>query len=417
MKKFLRILLSVIILIILNCLTLFNSVYAVNLGEVNVYSAGDCGELLKYRGVIVKTTYAEYDSGNGLYPAYCLDKTQLGVGEIGDYNVDAGSMITDVKLWRIIVNGYPYKSLEELGVESAKEAFTATKQAVYCYIHGNDIDDYEAIGEEGERTLSALKQILEDANSSSETQKSSLITINKISEDWKQEGNYITKNYNVEHPANMNDYYVELEKINNELPEGIKIVNINNKEEKKFLADEEFKIMIPIQSLKDDGNFKILVKGRLDTKPVLYGKAYNSNYQDYALTGITYENGIEEIIENYYKNNTQITIDKKDKETGVKLEGAEFELLNENKNVIYTNLVTDKEGKIIVKALLPGKYYLRETKAKEGYAKTDDLIEINVEYNQDFIITVNNTKTEQPNIKYTKVNREVTIKKLPVAGM
>ena len=417
MKKFLRILLSVIILIILNCLTLFNSVYAVNLGEVNVYSAGDCGELLKYRGVIVKTTYAEYNSGDGLYPAYCLDKTQLGVGEIGDYNVDAGSMITDVKLWRIIVNGYPYKSLEELGVESAKEAFTATKQAVYCYIHGNDIDDYEAIGEEGERTLSALKQILEDANSSSETQKSSLITINKISEDWKQEGNYITKNYNVEHPANMNDYYVELEKINNELPEGIKIVNINNKEEKKFLADEEFKIMIPIQSLKDDGNFKVLVKGRLDTKPVLYGKAYNSNYQDYALTGITYENGIEEIIENYYKNNTQITIDKKDKETGVKLEGAEFELLNENKNVIYTNLVTDKEGKIIVKALLPGKYYLRETKAKEGYAKTDDLIEINVEYNQDFIITVNNTKTEQPNIKYTKVNREVTIKKIPVAGM
>lgn len=417
MRKFLKIVLTVSILIILNSLVLLNSVYAVNLGDVNVYSAGDCGELLKYKGVTVKTTYAEYDSGSGLYPAYCLDKTQLGVGEIGDYNVDASSIITDVRLWRIIVNGYPYKSLGELGVENAKEAFTATKQAVYCYVHGNDIDDYEAIGEEGERTLSALKQILEDANSSSETQKNNLITINRISEDWKQEGNYIAKNYNIEHPANMNNYYVELKEIDKELPEGIKIVNTSNEEEKNFLADEEFKIMIPIQNLKDNGNFKILVKGRLDTKPVLYGKSYNSNYQDYALTGITYEEGVEEITENYYKNNTQITIDKKDKETGEKLEGIEFEILNENKNIIYTNLKTDKEGKIVVKALIPGKYYLRETKAKEGYLKSDDLIEINVDYNQDFTITVNNTKVKQPNVEYNKVNEQVTIKKLPVAGM
>lgn len=417
MRKFLKILLSVIILIILNSLTLLNSVYAVNLGDVNVYSAGDCGELLKYKGVTVKTTYAEYDSGDGLYPAYCLDKTQLGVGEIGDYDVDASSLITDVGLWRIIVNGYPYKSLGELGVENIKEAFTATKQAVYCYIHGNDIDEYEAIGEEGERTLSALKKIIENADSSSETPKSNLITINKISKDWKQEGNYIIKSYSISHPANMSNYNVEIAKYDNELPEGIKIVNTNNEEDENFLAEEEFKIMIPIQNLKSNGNFRILVKGKLITKPIIYGKAYKSNYQDYALTGITYEDGIGEITEEYYKNNTQITIDKKDKETGEKLAGTEFEILNENKNVIYSNLVTNEEGKIVVKALLPGKYYLRETKAKEGYLKTDDLIEINVDYNQDFIITVNNTKAEIAKIEYTKANQQVTIKKLPVAGM
>jgi len=417
LRKFLKTLLSAIILLILNSLSLFNSVYAVNLGDVNVYSAGDCGELLKYKGIIVKTTYAEYDSGDGAYPAYCLDKTQLGVGEIGDYNVDASSLIKDVGLWRIIVNGYPYKSLSELGVENDKEAFTATKQAVYCYIHGNNIEDYEAIGEEGERTLKALKKIIESADSSGESPKSNLITINKISEEWKKEENYITKSYSISHPANMSNYNVEIEKKDNELPEGIKVVNTNNEEKKNFLAEEKFKIMIPIQNLKNNGNFKILVKGKLSTKPVIYGKAYNSNYQDYALTGITYEDGIGEITEDYYKNNTQITINKKDEETGERLSGTEFEILNENKNVIYTNLVTNEEGIIIVKALLPGKYYLRETKAKDGYLKTEDLIEINIDYNQDFIITVNNTKTEIPKIEYTKVKEQVTIKKLPVAGM
>ena len=66
---------------------------------------------------------------------------------------------------------------------------------------------------------------------------------------------------------------------------------------------------------------------------------------------------------------------------------------------------------------MPGKYFLRETKAKDGYVKTDKLIEINVKYNQDFTITVDNTKEEQPKIEYIKENKEVIIKKLPVTGM
>ena len=67
-------------------------------------------------------------------------------------------MIQDVGLWRRIVNGYPYKSIQELGVANKEEAFTATKQAVYCYLHENTPEDYEPIGEAGQRTLNALKK-------------------------------------------------------------------------------------------------------------------------------------------------------------------------------------------------------------------------------------------------------------------
>ena len=240
---------------------------------------------------------------------------------------------------------------------------------------------------------------------------------NKYVEEVINGRKYLIKHYNIISPANMDNYTVRLEKENNELPEGIKIVNENDDSQNEFKVGEEFKVIIPIQNLKTDGTFKLVVNGNIYTKPVLYAKPENSNYQDYALTGIMFDDGEGETIDNYYKNNTQITIDKKDIETGEKLQGTEFELLNENKNVIYTNLVTNENGKIIIKGVMPGKYYLRETKAKDGYVKTDKLIEINVKYNQDFTITVDNTKEEQPKIEYIKENKEVIIKKLPVTGM
>ena len=49
-----------------------------------------------------------------------------------------------------------------------QEAFTATKQAIYCYIHGNNPNDYQSIGEAGQRTLNALNKILQDAKNSKE---------------------------------------------------------------------------------------------------------------------------------------------------------------------------------------------------------------------------------------------------------
>lgn len=57
------------------------------------------------------------------------------------------NLITDVKLWRLVVNGYPYKTIGELGCANKEEAFTATKHAIYSYIHGNNPNDYTAIGE------------------------------------------------------------------------------------------------------------------------------------------------------------------------------------------------------------------------------------------------------------------------------
>ncbi|MGL5479973.1 MAG: SpaA isopeptide-forming pilin-related protein [Clostridium sp.] len=49
------------------------------------------------------------------------------------------------------------------------------------------------------------------------------------------------------------------------------------------------------------------------------------------------------------------------------LEGATFNLLNEKGEVVAKDLVTDKNGQIVVNNLVPGKYAFVETKAPNGY--------------------------------------------------
>lgn len=405
-------------LFVFNILNFINVVNAESINAANIYSIGDCGSLLTYKGITVKVSYVQYIQDGVEYPAYCMDKTKPGA-ETTPYTVSIQSAIQDVGLWRRIINGYPYKTIQELGVANKEEAFTATKQAIYCYIHGNNPDDYGAIGEEGERTLNAMKKIINDAQNSSETKISSTITINKNMEEWKQdenEKNYLSKTYMISAGATVEKYKIIITKENGQDLGGIKLTDINNQEKTEFAPNEKFKILIPIKNMTEAGSFNIQVEAKVKTKPVLYGTAPNSGYQDYALTAATYEDGIGRVQDEYTKNETKIIIIKKDQEEEIVLEGVEFELLNEKKETVYTGLKTNSEGKIVVENLVPGVYYLRETKAIDGYKANYEDIELKIELNEEIMITVNNSKEEKPKVETTKIStREV--KRLPVTGM
>ena len=396
----------------LNVLVISNSVQAVNLSSAKIFSGGECPSFLKYKGVVVKVTYAQYVENGISYPAYCLDKTKPGVTSDISYSVSVDEAITDVGLWRIIINGYPYKSIQELGCNSKEEAFTATKQAVYCYIHGNNPADYEAIGEAGARTLNALNKILNDAQNCKETQISNNIRINREAESFSvdnKEKNYISKTYSIGAGAPISNYKVNITSENNQLPEGLKITDVDNNPKQEFSQNEKFKILIPIKNLTKDGNFKINITTTINNKPVLYGKSGDSTYQDYALATATYEDATGKTEEDYYKNETKIKIIKQDKETKERLEGVEFSILNDEKEVIYANLKTDKNGEIEINNLLPGKYFIKEINAKDGYILSDGLIEINVEYNQTVNITLNNKFKEKTEVKIEHKDQNNTV--------
>lgn len=424
-------------------LIIANSVKAVNINSANIISGGDCGSLLIYKGIVVKAYYAQYTKDRVTYPAYCLDKTKQGVNNELSYSVSIQDAISDVKLWRIIINGYPYKTIEELGCANKEEAFTATKQAIYCYIHGNNPNDYSPIGEAGNRTLRALKQILTNAESSNETQISNTVKVIKEQDSFNvdsKEKNYVSKIYSIQAGTTISNYQIELEKENQNLPEGIKITDTNNNPKTEFSQNEKFKILIPIKNLLNEDSFNIKIKTKIKNKPVLYGKAENSGYQDYALTAATYEDAYGKAQDKYYKNETKVKIIKQDEETKERLENVEFNILDENKQIIYANLKTDKNGEVQIKNLIPGKYYIQETITKDGYLLDNNLIEFNVDLNEEFTITINNlfekipeqeTKKDETsekvenkkeklgkNIEITqKEDTKNVVKKLPVTGM
>ena len=122
---------------------------------------------------------------------------------------------------------------------------------------------------------------------------------------------------------------------------------------------------------------------------------------------------------------------KQDKETQERIEGVEFEILDANKKIIYENLKTNENGEIIIDNIIPGTYYIRETKAKEGYVLNPEPIEIIVRLNQNIEILFYNLKDDTPKvtvnekeiITYTPkdTEKEITkineIKKLPITGM
>lgn len=411
--------LIVLSILILNALGFINSVYATNINTANIYAVGDCGSLLTYKGIVVKVTYVEYINNATHYPAYCMDKTKVGA-ETNSYNVSIESAINDVGLWRRVINGYPYKSIQELGVANKEEAFTATKQAIYCYIHGNNPADYAPIGDAGQRTLNAMNKIISAAQNSTESKISSTIKINKNSSEWKQDEidkNYVSKTYSVSAGANIKNYKITLSRENNKDIGGIKLTDEKNKEKSEFAPNEKFKILVPIKNMNEKGSFELKVETKINTKPVLYGIAPDSSYQDYALTGATYEDGIGNAKDEYFKNETKIIIVKQDEETKEKIEGVEFELLDENKNVVYNALKTDKEGRISIENLVPGRYYIRETNAKDGYLKYEDLIKVDISLNEQMTVTVNNKKEEKPKIETNKKSIKVSQKTLPVTGM
>ena len=231
----------------------------------------------------------------------------------------------------------------------------------------------------------------------------------------------MSQEFKINSSAPINSFNVE---ISNTDLEDIKITDENNCEKEEFNASEKFKILIPITNVTKDGNFDINIQGKVATKPVLYGKSRDISYQNYALTGFTYEDGKGSKTIYYTKNETKIIIIKKDETEEKLLEGVEFSLLDSNKNEIYTGLITNSEGRIIVNNLQPGKYYVKETKTINGYELYEKLIEVDLRLNETSTVNVINNK-ENPEINVEKLTSENSYQelkseteiKLPKTGM
>lgn len=429
MKKFIKISLVVLVIAIINIMLLVNTVQAVEKGgQITIYTKGYFDRIIKKDQTIVKTAHAVYQENGKEYPVYCLNRELHGVGDyIAKYDVENQDKIKDLGLWRVIINGYPYKTPEQLGAANEQEAYIATKQAIYCYIYNTKLEQYSAINEAGTRAINAMRTILENARNSTEDFNNTNIEISQ-SDKWevdKIENKYISKEYKISSNINISKFMLSLEN----QPKETKITNFDNQERTEFNSNESFKILIPISSLEESGEFKVKIQTEMETKPIFFGKAPSGDLQDYALTAFSYENVDTEIIQKYEKNDTEIIIEKQDTETEELLKKAKFEILDSNQKIIRV-AETNEKGQIILDALMPGTYYIREVKAPDGYVLDMELQKIDISMNEKITLKVYNNKiviinkeeeTEEPKkeeeIPVEEVVPNIEIPKLPVTGM
>lgn len=405
-----------ILAIFMLSIILTNSVFAVE--TLNVKAIKECPVLLQYGNIKIGTTLAKVNINDKEYPVYCLDVSKPGVatGKLTEYNVTLKDTIDNQEVYRAIINGYPYKTIEELGVKNEEEAYTATKQAVYSMLYNRNVDEYSAINTEaGHRTYNAYRNIVLAARGSNKVYENAKFEL-KADKEWKkdEENKYLYKN--VEVNANLkSNFDIKLEGDKNNIfkleKEQIVGKETDNKKEKYILKID----------LKDINKFNILGKevfknlkltaiAEVETNPVYLGKEETGTRQDYAISGVRFKGKEERSLNiDIPKNETKIKIVKISKEEDKKLENVKFELFDkENKSLGIKT--TNKNGEIIYENLIPGKYYLKEIEAKEGYNKLNDLVEIEVKYGEEKEVKINNEK-----IKII-VNNKKEVKKLPKTG-
>ena len=99
------------------------------MSKVHLYAKGTGTQLLKWRGELhedfapAMVMYKDSDSSE--MPAYCINPNKPGVEESDSksYDVNADTSIQSPKAWGCIMNGYPYKTAEQLGLKSEYEAY------------------------------------------------------------------------------------------------------------------------------------------------------------------------------------------------------------------------------------------------------------------------------------------------------
>ena len=137
------------ILIIIMLINISNNCFAINADTVEIVKIGEADKHLKYyredRGysTYVVCSIVGFYENNIFHPAYCMNKEMPGA-ENGSYEVKINEILNNPKVWRIVANGYPYKSPEQMGLDNEYDAFAVTKFAIYCVLGESKLEYYSA---------------------------------------------------------------------------------------------------------------------------------------------------------------------------------------------------------------------------------------------------------------------------------
>ncbi|GAA6385010.1 hypothetical protein I310019A7_10010 [Lawsonibacter asaccharolyticus] len=352
-------------------------------------------------------TYYNYDNGSGStreIPAYCVNPNTLGVpqtvgvGESIEYLADEKA--SDPKVVGIVANGYPTRSLAELGLENKYQGYYATKMALWCYLLSNwDINNLKVnpnlTGVELQRAqkiLAAAKDIYARGTAWNEMLSPEVTctpdrdTAYEVTIDGKQ---YKQQVYTIWSKTWVCDYAVNVSFSDPSLvPEGTRIVDMNNQDITTITTEGtgdgyagKFKVLYPLESVQGEtGSVQLSISTNVYKYAVFYaicqekdqyGELQNyvvdtdptvtmrlsaySNYSDG--TTIEYETGLRII---KYETGTEIPIS-----------GALFEVIGPDGDSVGT-FATNGDGRIEIPLKKSGNYTVIEREAPQHYMISEE---------------------------------------------
>lgn len=376
-----------------------------------------------------RTTYID---DNGITRiAYCVNPDLKGIGyisgEVVGYDVEIKNLLSDNKLWRALVNGYPYNSPESMGVETDDDAYLATKMAIYAIMRGNTENDIrtlyrpgkdkvegqslEEIERRGTKVIETICKLINIGYNGTETiQSNNILKIEKDSEFLEDSlnKNYYSQKLKIKSKVECKEYYIK--NISN-FPAGTIITDIDGNQKYSFEGGGEFKLMVPKTSIMENINGTIEINGICKTYPIYYSECKNGNYQNYLLCCDSFSDNFNAVNDiNIEINKSSLKIVKIDKDTKRPIAGVKFSVkYKDGTNIgIYT---TDENGVIYIENLHQGEIIVKELENNKFYNISKDEYIIELNYNESKNIVIEN-EIKKGNIKIIKVdadNNEIKI--------
>ena len=393
-----------------------NVIYAaveVKLNKAYIEKIGEASKHLKYyredRDVytyLVCSVVGFYDKNKNFNPAYCMNRDLVGA-EDESYYVKVESLLNNNKVWRVIKNGYPYKSAKKMGLTSKYDAFAVTKFAVYCILGEAKLEYFKAEkdDEEAVAMLKALKKLVKIGEKGTEKQDANPLSLNKIG-GLKEEENYFSQEYSLSSTTEFESY--EISKTEG-MPEGSYLIDVDGNKTKKFKQGQNFRVLIPKDKMTKDLSIKITAKAECKSYVILEGKTTVTKTQNYVVTAGELAAATTQDTLKINVNNAKINIKKVEENTEKPIQGVKFALYKDGKLVHEKQ--TDSNGKISFENLYPGKYILKEIETGEKYILDNNQQEIELKYNDTKEIAITNQiKTGKIKVyKVDKDNKEVKI--------
>lgn len=284
---------SIIMLVIFLCVTFLSGItpaFAASspeeaLRELNIHIIADKATPIKcmlYNGKAKNGYFAYYQAKNrnGIqnnYPVYCVIPEELGVNNLGDQDAAINGTVQHPRIYGAIMNGYPYKQPEELGLTTNKEAYYATRNVVWTLAGNWDYSLWKSDGtEQGERVKASMDQIYKAAQNwqSIPVELECKLTSSgeAVEKDGYVEQTYtITANYSAAHSVQV---------LLKNAPSSAKITDLNNQEKTTFAVGDDFKVRVP-KADAANVNFDVTLYVQAQDYAVYYAETVRTDCQDY----------------------------------------------------------------------------------------------------------------------------------------